>query len=116
MGCDVGLPRLQDSLLDSSCRWAATLLIGLVIATTSRAQAKPTPIELRWSAPQECPDDLALLHAVEGFLGESLERAGEQPVAINTHVQGDPAHGYAARLEFVTARGSSERSIQTAAN
>jgi hypothetical protein len=55
---------------------------------------------------------LALLRAVEGFLGESLDEAANQAIAIDAQVQGDSAHGYAARLSFVSAHGNTARALE----
>ena len=91
--------------------WAAALLVALG-ATSARAEPAPLRIQLRWHAPDECPDDLALLRRVEGFLGESLDEAANQAVAIDARVQGDAVHGYAAKLSFVSARGTTERALE----
>ncbi len=91
--------------------WVAGLLVGLG-ASSAGAEPAPPRIQLRWSAPEECPDDLTLLRRVEGFLGESLDRAADQPVAIDVRVQGDAAHGYAAKLSFVSAQGKTERALE----
>ncbi len=53
-----------------------------------------------------------MLREVEGFLGESLDRAAEQPLGVDARVQGDSSHGYAAKLSFASARGSTERALE----
>ena len=92
--------------------WVAALLSTVLGAGVARAETQPPRVELRWHAPRECPDTLALVRAVEDFLGQPLASAGEQQVAFEARVHGDATHGYAAKLSFVTARGPSERDLE----
>jgi hypothetical protein len=92
--------------------WVAALLSSLFGAGVARAETQAPRVELRWNAPRECPDALALVRAVEDFLGQPLAEAGEQQVALDARVQGDATHGYAARLSFVTAQGKTERDLE----
>ena len=72
--------------------WVAALLLGLLGAVTARAETQPPRVELRWSAPRECPDALAMVRAVEDFLGQPLAEAGAQRVEIDARVHGDRVH------------------------
>jgi hypothetical protein len=83
-------------------------------SSTADAQETHPRIELRWQAPAECPSDLALLRAIEGFLGQPLAQAREQQLSIDAHVQGDTAHGYAVQVSFATTTGTTERSMEHA--
>jgi hypothetical protein len=92
--------------------WVAAVLSSLFGAGGARAEAQPTRVELRWNAPRECPDALALVRAVEDFLGQPVAEAGEQQVAVDARVHGDATQGYAARLSFVTTQGKTERDLE----
>src|SRR5262245_11553790 len=94
----------------SVLRRLVSLALGvwLVIGRASADDA-PTTVQLRWNAPEECPDDLALLRAVEGFLGRPLEAKRDRALSVNVKVQGDPERGYAAKLSFTDAAGVTER-------
>jgi len=88
--------------------------VGFAIASlaSGAAQAEPTQrVKLRYAAPQECPDDLELVEAVERFLGQSLRDTREQALTIDARVQGDPRQGYSAKLTFDGSEGSQVRFI-----
>jgi hypothetical protein len=48
------------------------LLLALAAPAPAPAQLPPTPVDLRWSAPAECPDAEAFLHATEELVGRTL--------------------------------------------
>jgi hypothetical protein len=75
------------------------------------AQASNQHLDVRWQAPPECSGALAFLRQVEGFLGERLDSVGDQPLSIDVHVLGDPAHGYAAKLSFAGRQGTTVREL-----
>lgn len=62
------------------------MIIGIFVAVAtcgagSVAWGQVPSVALRWNAPEECPDDAELVHAVEGFLGESPADASHQQLA-----------------------------------
>lgn len=81
---------------------------------TSAALAAPPPsgVALRWSSPDECPDDAALVAAVEGFLGQKLSEAREQQLSASVSVAGSERDGFAAKLRFTSREGLEERSLE----
>src|SRR6188768_2639738 len=91
--------------------------VGFAIAALGSGVAQAEPgqrVKLRYAAPQECPDDLELVQAVEGFLGQSLRDARKQSLTIDARVQGDPRQGYSAKLSFESNEGSQVRYIDHA--
>lgn len=48
------------------------LLLALAAPAPAAPQPAPTPVDLRWSAPAECPDAAAFLHATEELVGRTL--------------------------------------------
>jgi len=88
----------------------AALVVGLSTARNVAAAPSP-PIELRWNAPRECPDDLSLARGVEDVLGERLDEAANQPLAVEAHVHGDGVSGYAAKVSFTSSQGRTEREL-----
>jgi hypothetical protein len=86
------------------------LLFG---AHAARAQTGPSRVSLRWAAPDECPDDVRLVHAIEGLLGEALPDAGEQSLlTVHVNVHGGSDAGYAAKLSFTSPQGSEDRFLE----
>jgi hypothetical protein len=65
------------------------------------------------AAPDECPDDVRLVHAIETLLGQRLPDAEEPPLlTARVHVQGSRDHGYAAKLSFTSAEGDEDRYLE----
>jgi hypothetical protein len=97
-----------------ACWAAATAALVVAMAPSRRTSAEPDPprIELRWQAPDECPDALAMTHAIEGFLGQPMSAVRAQALSIRAHVLGDAAHGYAGKLSIRGDQGSSERALE----
>jgi len=89
----------------------ALLAVGLV-GGSAAAEPVPRKIKLRFNAPAECPDDLELVRIVEGFLGQPLQDAREQQLAIDVRAQGGPVAGYTASLTFISQQGSIERNLE----
>lgn len=93
--------------------WCRRLLgaLGVLLAVSPASAADGEGrVSLRWSAPEECPDDVQLVHAVEALLGESLLDAGEQGLVVHAVVSGD-ATGYSAGLHFSSAQGEEDRQL-----
>ncbi len=89
--------------------------IGLAVwlwSIVGAAQTTPGRVSLRWSAPDECPDDVQFVHQVEALLGRSLSDSSEQALTVHASVQGNAALGYSATLLFSGVRGLDERSLQ----
>jgi hypothetical protein len=89
--------------------FAAGLLV-CVSAPSARAAAG-TRIDIRYDAPEACPDDARLVAGVEHFLGQPLRDAREQALAVKVTVMATP-EGFAARLVFHGPRGVEERSAE----
>jgi hypothetical protein len=66
---------------------------------------------LRWNAPDECPDDVDVMHAIEGFLGEPLTDVHQQDLAISASVSAAKS-GFTAQLRFKGAAGVENRSLE----
>ena len=90
------------------------LCVTTVSATGAAAEPAANRVLLRWAAPDECPDDVRLVHDVEALLGQRLPDAGEQPPSLTVHVnvQGSPVRGYAAKLSFASSRGDEDRYLE----
>lgn len=96
---------------EASFRW----LIGfgmLCCASPARAEEATPHVALRWSAPEECPDDLQLVHEIEHFLGRNLRDAGAQSLSIQVTVERNSAPGYAGKIAFRSPLGLEQRSIE----
>jgi hypothetical protein len=85
---------------------------ALSVTGVAAAQALPPRVSLRWAAPDECPDDVQLVHQIEALLGQSLLDAGEQALAVRASAQGNPDKGYAAKVSFTGAQGTEERYLE----
>lgn len=96
-------------------RGGVALSLVIVALGAGVAQAETLKrVRLRYAAPTECPDDLELVNAVEGFLGQSLRDAREQSLTIDARVQGDPRAGYSAKLAFEGPEGTLVRFMDDA--
>ena len=89
--------------------WAMALLSVGLSTGLAHAESPQQAVELRWYAPAECPDNLALVRAIEDFLGQPVSDAPRQQLSIVARVLGDVAHGYAAKVTFVNADATTER-------
>ena len=87
------------------------LFAALALATSVHAQAGAPRVSLRWNAPDECPDDADVTHAIEGFLGEPLTDAHQQNLSISASVSAEKA-GFTAQLRFKGAAGVESRSLE----
>jgi hypothetical protein len=94
--------------------WAATATLLTTTAPSRWVSAEPSepPIELRWQAPDECPDALALTRAIEGLLGQPMSEVRHQALSIRASVLGDSAQGYVGKLSFRSRQGGSERALE----
>jgi hypothetical protein len=82
------------------------------VAWSGMASAQTQPrVTVRWNAPDSCPDDAALLGAVENLLGRRLADAGAQELAVSIHVHGEPG-AFSAKLVLTGARGAEERFLE----
>ncbi len=98
-------------------RWASFWAtgVGWVLFThVAVAQTTPGRVSVRWSAPDECPDDVQLVHQIEKLLAEPLpDRAGDaSPLEVRVNVQGSPSAGYAAKLSFESSQGKDQRDLE----
>jgi len=91
---------------------AGVLLLAALGASAAEAEEAHPRVQLRWQAPLECPDDLALVTSIEGFLGQPVAKTREQQLAIEAHVVGDESHGYAGKVTVVSAAGKNELSME----
>jgi hypothetical protein len=87
----------------------AALLLAMV--GPASAQSAGERVSLRWSAPDECPDDAHLIASVERLLGQPLGESREQRLSIAISVQGKPG-GYSAKLSFVWPSGNEQRFLE----
>jgi hypothetical protein len=93
--------------------WAAFATLGvLLVAGVAAAEAPREAVSLRWTAPDQCPDDIQLVHAVEALLGQRLLETREQALTIRAAAQGDLAHGFAAKVSFSSPQGAEERFLE----
>lgn len=92
----------------------ATLTLAVVLLysapVVSHAADAPPRVSMRWNAPDDCPDDAALMQAVEGLLGQAL-MSQEQQLAISINVLGGSG-GYSAKLSFKGPQGSLDRFLE----
>lgn len=81
--------------------------------TTSAAGAVDAPerVSLRWDAPDACPDDSELVHAVEEFLGQPLSASREQQLSVSITVLDTPG-SFAATLTFTSPQGTQKRFLE----
>ncbi len=95
---------------------AGFLLGAAVCLVTSAASAEPSVgrVQVHWAAPDECPDDVRLVHEVEGLLGQSLPDEDQEPplLTVRVHVQGSRDQGYAAKVSFTSAQGDEDRYLE----
>ena len=89
---------------------------GLAIATclassAARAADAPPRVSLRWNAPDACPDDSQLVHAVEEVLGQPLSTSREQQLSVSINVLGDTGN-FSAKLSFKSPQGTQERFLE----
>ena len=98
----------------SRAAWRRALPVAACafFAASGLAHAAPAHVSLRWSAPDECPDDSQLVHQIEALLGQSLLETREQALSVRVSAQGDAEHGYAAKLSFTSPEGSEERVLE----
>ncbi|MEO7034995.1 MAG: hypothetical protein ABI548_13885 [Polyangiaceae bacterium] len=93
-------------------RFCVNSLVGVgvfAVSGVALAQGSPGQVTLRWSAPDECPDDARLVHQIETLLGQSLLETKGQSLAVRATAQGNTAHGYSGKLVFSSAQGVEER-------
>ena len=82
------------------------------VGGVAAAQAAADRVSMRWSAPDECPDDVQIVHEVEGLLGQSLSLLPDQAFTVRANVQGNAAQGYTAQLSFTSAQGTEQRELE----
>ena len=90
------------------CALAMTVWFGEAVANAQQAGR----VSLWWAAPDECADDVQVVHQVEALLGQSLLAAGEQSLTVRATVRGDGARGYAATISFKSLQGTEERALE----
>jgi hypothetical protein len=92
-------------------------LVSMAVVATcmasGAAQAGDAPerVSLRWNAPDACPDDSELVHAVEEFLGQPLAASREQRLSVSINVLGSPG-SFSAKLSFDSPQGAQERFLE----
>src|SRR5882757_1389028 len=92
--------------------WRVLVALGaLLVVGMASAAGGAGHVSLRWAAPDECPDDVQLVHDVEALLGQSLLDAGEQALVVRAVVRSE-AGGYSAALHFSSAQGEEERQLE----
>jgi hypothetical protein len=79
------------------------------VAGPALAQGSPGQVTLRWSAPDECPDDVRFLHQIETLLGQSLLETKGPSLTVRVSAQGNPERGYAGKISFASPQGDEER-------
>ena len=87
------------------------LPLALALGPVHAARAEPPRVALRWNAPDDCPDDAELIHAVEDFLGQTLAEAREQQLSVTVNVAGTDG-AFAAKLRFKGSGGVEERYLE----
>ena len=93
----------------------ASFWVGVAVwlaAGVASAQQGSAAISLHWSAPDECPDDVALVHQIERLLGQSLLEVREQSLAVWVTAYGDATRGYAAKVSFQSLQGREQRYLE----
>lgn len=94
-----------------ACSWAAG--VGLGLLTQVAAAQTPGRVSLRWNAPDECPDDVQLVHQIEKLLVEPLPDRGDGlALSVRVVVQGSVSAGYAAKLSFEGAQVKDLRDLE----
>lgn len=71
----------------------------------------PIPIELRWAAPEECPDREAFLAALSAIAGRRLAPASEAALAVDGRIEGT-SDGYALALRLRGPAGEELRTLE----
>jgi hypothetical protein len=96
-------------------RGSVSMVVVAACLTTSAAGAVDTSerVSLRWNAPDACPDDSELVHAVEEFLGQPLSASREQQLSVSINVLGS-ASSFSAKLTFTSPQGTQERFLEHA--
>jgi hypothetical protein len=94
------------------CCLGGLALCGVWLVTSPAAAQSANRVSLRWSAPDECPDDVRLVHAVEALLGQSLSDAGTQSLSVHASVLGSEATGFSAKLSFASPQGPEQRFLE----
>jgi hypothetical protein len=84
-------------------------LSGWLVEGRALAAEPAKRVAIRWSAPDDCPDDASAIRQIEDHLGEALSASGEQTMSVSVVVQGAPASSYSAKLRFRGAQGVQER-------
>jgi len=93
-------------------RFCASFLVGVGLSTVAgagQAEGSPGQVSVRWSAPDECPDDARLLHQIETLLGKSLLEFNAQTLRVRASAQGNAEQGYAGKISFSSELGDQER-------
>jgi hypothetical protein len=78
---------------------AVPLFLLLALAAPAPQQPPPTPVDLRWSAPAECPDAEAFLHATEDLVGRTLAIDEHAELRVDGRVTADQGV-YVLKLRF----------------
>ena len=90
------------------------LALGLWLALTAPQEepAPPSiPIELRWSAPDECPDREAFLEAMTAIAGRRLVPSPGAELAVDGRIERS-SRGYALELRLVGPAGEELRTLE----
>ena len=96
-------------------RHFVSILVGVaacVSAQVARAQGSSPGFALHWDAPDECPDDVQLVHRIENLLGQSLPGVDGQALRVHASVQGNAEAGYVGKLSFAGAQANEQRFLE----
>lgn len=102
--------RLRSRAVRSAGLAGLVSAAGIAWSGVAGAQVPPR-VTLRWNAPEACPDDAALLGAVESLLGRRLADAGAQQLSASIHVHGEPG-AFSAKLVLTGVSGREERFLE----
>lgn len=87
---------------------ALALALG---APAPEPEAPPTPVDLRWSAPAECPDAAAFLRATEELVGRTLALDEHANLRVDGRVIARD-DGYELHLHFGESENQKVRALQ----
>jgi hypothetical protein len=80
-----------------------TIILATLVAIASSSEAKaadrPSPVELQWTAPRDCPTEDKIRAEIEDLLGRSLESPSNGAVSARGTVT-EGKHGFTLRLSI----------------
>jgi hypothetical protein len=90
------------------------LALGLWLAAAEpreEPEEPPIAIELRWAAPEECPDRVAFLEALNAIAGRRLVAAQGAALVVDGRIEGS-GRGYALALRLQGPAGEEVRTLE----